>query len=364
MMIRYLKLENFRNYQEEIINFSSGTNVFWGQNGQGKTNILEAVYYLLSGKSYRVNKETELIRWGENYFRLEGHFLISQRKIAIESIYRDKRKAVKVNKVPCRRLSDYLGTVNVIFFVPDDLVMIKGGPAERRRFLDWHIAQMRPGYVNLLNSYNKTMAQKNALLKSNISTEKKMSQLELWNEQIFSLGEQIIKKRYEFTQNIKIIANEIYKSLSSDQEKMELDYLASGKKVLDEILLNYAHQLKVKMSLEIERQMVLVGPHRDDLEILLKDKKARLFASQGQQRSLVLSLKLAEMEIIKKERGEYPLLLLDDVLSELDEFRRKYLIDFIHNSAIQTLITTALGESKVESESLYRVEKGHVRREL
>jgi DNA replication and repair protein RecF len=362
MKITSFQLQNFRNYQDETVQFMPKTNILIGNNGQGKTNVLEGIYYLLTGKSYRVQREQELLRWEQSEFHLYGDFLLTHHKVYLESHYRDKKKVVKVNRVPCQRLSDFVGTVNVIFFSPDDLVMIKGGPSERRRFIDLHIAQMLPGHVSILNAYNKVVQQKSALLKSSVERALKYSQLQLWNEQLIELGEKIIRHRSDLTLRLQDVADQIYTNLSSQKEKIKVIYIALGKKNAAEAISEFPQLLNEKLEQEIERQMVLVGPHRDDVQILLNEKPARHYASQGQQRSLVLSLKLAELELIRQEKGEYPLLLLDDVLSELDCFRRDYLIKFIESSSIQTLITMTNAETRLESGTLYNVEQGHIRR--
>lgn len=362
-MIKGLRLQNFRNYQDEFVQFLPGTNILIGDNGQGKTNILEGIYYLLTGKSYRVQREQELLRWEQNEFHLYGDFLMSHHKVSLESHYRDKKKIVKINQVPCRRLSDFVGTINVVFFSPDDLIMIKGGPSERRRFLDLHIAQMRPGHVSLLNAYNKVIQQKSALLKTYVEKNLKYSQLQLWNAQILELGEKIIRNRSDLTKRLQNVSGHIYADLTSQKEKIQISYFALGKKTIDEALFEFPKLLNEKLEQEVERQMVLIGPHRDDVHILLNGKPARLYASQGQQRSLVLSLKLAELDLISQEKGEYPILLLDDVLSELDRFRRDYLINSIELSRIQTLITMTSGENILESGTFLRVEQGHIRRD-
>lgn len=240
--------------------------------------------------------------------------------------------------------------------------MVKGGPSERRRFLDLHIAQIRPGYVRLLNAYNKVIQQKSALLKSYNEKSLKSSQLQLWNIQIVELGTKIILHRDELTKRILKVADEIYKNITSEKEKLTISYYALGKKNSQDAIKEFPDLLNQKMDQEIDRQMVLVGPHRDDLQILLDDKPARLYASQGQQRSMVLSMKLSELELIHQEKGEYPLLLLDDVLSELDSFRRNYLIKFIETSHIQTLITMTSAEKQLESGAQFYVDKGHIRR--
>lgn len=361
MEIAKLKLQNFRNYLDQNIHFTSGINVLQGQNGQGKTNILEGIYYLLTGKSYRVRREQELIRWGESGFHLYGEFLAQQRKLNLESHYLDRRKIVKINQVPCKKLSDYVGTINVVFFSPDDLIMVKGGPAERRRFLDLHITQLYSRHIHLLNAYNKVLQQKAALLKSPLR-ESKVASIELWNEQLLDLGSKIIRNRANYTQNLCQKSQEIYSQLSSGQEELGLSYVALGYHDIEKALSEFPKLLEEKMTQEIERQIILIGPHRDDLSFQINGKSARLYASQGQQRSIVLSLKLAELEVIFQEKGEYPLLLLDDVLSELDNFRREYLLEFI-KPIRQALITmTSAEKTDTEIAALFRVDKGHIGR--
>lgn len=362
MRINSLSLQNFRNYADEQVTFRPGINILLGDNGQGKTNVLESIYYLLTGKSYRVQREQELLRWEQNSFYLQGIFHLAGRSVYLESHYQNKKKIIKINHVPCRRLSDFVGTVNVVFFSPDDLIIIKGGPSERRKFIDLQIAQMSPGYIKLLNDYNKVIKQKSALLYSQIDESLKRVQLQLWNEQIVKYGESIIRNRESLIQRLQDTADDIYKNLTSQKEQINLLYVTMGNGDVDEAIANFPGLLDKKMEQEIRRQMVLVGPHRDDLQILLNGKSARLYASQGQQRSLVLSLKLAELELIRQVKKEYPLLLLDDVLSELDYFRRDYLMKFMESAPMQSLITMTSAEKHLSAGTLYFVEQGHIRR--
>lgn len=361
MEIEWLHLKNFRNYQDQEVHFRTGINVLQGQNGQGKTNVLEGIYYLLTGKSYRVHREQELARWGENEFHLYGDFIVNKRKLRLESHYREKKKVIKINQVPCKRLSEYVGTINVVFFSPDDLVMVKGGPSERRRFLDLHITQLNSRHVHLLNAYNKVIQQKNALLKR-YTQGIKVDHIEPWNEQIIELGSQILRNRWEYTQLLSEKSQEIYHQLSSREEQLLMTYQPLGKNDIQEAIESFPKILEEKLPMEIERQMILVGPHRDDVLFQLNKRSARLYGSQGQQRSIVLSLKLAEIEVIHQEKGEYPLLLLDDVLSELDTFRREYLLRAI-KSLKQTIITMTSAETPATHiSSLLHVEKGRIRR--
>ena len=229
-----------------------------------------------------------------------------------------------------------------------------------------HIAQILPKYIGYLNDYNKVLMQKNALLKSSLSKKDKKSQIGLWNEQILVLGQKIINIRSNYLKNLSINAANVYQSLSSKTETIELAYVSSGSLILEKSLHNLAELLESRLDEEIEKGMILVGPQRDDLKISLNHKSARQYASQGQQRSIVLSLKLAQLEIIYGEKSEYPLLLLDDVLSELDQMRREYLMTYIHQSKIQSIVTVTSAEKDIHTHthSLYEVSQGRIRRKI
>ncbi|KUO61882.1 MAG: DNA replication protein RecF [Gracilibacter sp. BRH_c7a] len=363
MYIKDLHLKNFRNYKVQHIQFQQGINLLIGSNGQGKTNIIEAINYLLTGKSYRIKQEDELILWEENSFYLNGIFNVVDRDINLESYYEPRKKVMKINQLSCKKLSDYVGTINAVFFSPDDLNIIKKGPQERRRFLDHLISQLRPAHIPLLNSYLRIIKQKNILLKSEKNYNLLKSQIQVWNEQLIELGLKIIKNRWDFTDRLNEYCSPIFNQIFSPEYNMDLIYLTTGKS-LEEALENFPDYIFKKMAQEIERKAVLVGPHRDDVQIIFNNKEAKLFASQGQQRALVLCLKLAEMEIILNEKGEYPILLLDDVLSELDSYRRQYLMNYIRSSQKQTIITmTDLEEELITCDTpIFEVNKGRIRR--
>lgn len=365
MYIKDFSLNHFRNYLEQKVEFQQGVNLLVGSNGQGKTNALEGIYYLMTGKSYRVKQENELILWGEKNFYLKGSFKVLDRFLMLESYYESGKKVMKINQLASKRLSDYVGTVNAVFFSPEDLDIVKKSPNERRRFLDLLIAQVKPGHISLLNTYLKIMKQKNILLRQEKNLNSLKSQLPVWNEQLVEIGSKIMKERWQFTETLNHFCKPIFKSIFSGEDNIELNYLTLGKKNLEEALQIFPEILEKRMLQEIEKKAVLIGPHRDDLLIDLNGKAARLFASQGQQRSLVLCLKLAEMEIIIKRKGEYPILLLDDVLSELDEFRRKYLLEYINSSDKQTIITMTGADQKIINREtvVYKVANGSIRRE-
>lgn len=365
MHIKNLNLHNFRNYAHQNVEFQQGINLLVGSNGQGKTNALEGIYYLLTGKSYRVKLENELILWGEKNFYLQASFNAMDRLINLESYYETGKKVMKINQLACKRLSDYVGTVNAVFFSPDDLNIVKKSPNERRRFLDLLIAQVRPGHIALLNSYLKVIRQKNTLLRREKNLTSLRKQLRAWNEQLIEMGTKIIINRWEFTETLNNYSRPIFNSIFSSQDHMDLYYIGLGKRDIEESLRLFPKMLENKMEQEIDRKIVLIGPHRDDIMIELNGRSAKLYGSQGQQRSLVLCLKLAEMEIILSEKGEYPILLLDDVLSELDEFRREYLIKYINTADKQTIITMTGADDKIinQEKVVYKVNNGRIRRE-
>lgn len=366
MFINSLYLNNFRNYEKQEIIFANGINILVGSNGQGKTNVLEGIYYLLTGKSYRVSHESELIHWGQKNFYLKANFQAFGRKYCLESYYEKGKKAIKINNIACQKLSEYVGMINVVFFTPDDLNIIKSGPLERRRFIDLLIIQIKPSHISLLNTYIRILKQKNKLLKSKLSKAEIRDQLMVWNDQLLEVGTRIIRNRYEITEKLQNQCSKMFSQVFGCQEDMDIQYISLGKKGLEETLAYFPEALEKYKEPELEKRAVLVGPHRDDIIVSINGRSARYYASQGQQRSLVLCLKLAEMEIINNEKEEYPILLLDDVLSELDESRREYLMDYIAFSNIQTMITaTDLSQTEKQKEgSIYRVKQGTIRREL
>lgn len=363
MRIINLHLKDFRNYKDQTVQFQPGINILVGSNGQGKTNILEGINYLITGKSYRIKQEEELIFFGENSFYLKAVFNVFKRNINLESYFEPKKKVMKINQISCKKLSDYVGTVNAVFFSPDDLNIIKKGPQDRRRFLDHLISQLRPSHISLLNTYLKIIRHKSILLKTERNINYLQSQLQVWNEQLTEVGSKIITNRWYFTEKMNEYGHPIFKRIFSAESDMSIIYQTSGK-TLDEALQNFPSNLSQRMKQEIEKKYILIGPHRDDLLIKFNGKPAKLFASQGQQRALVLCLKLAEMEIILNEKGEYPLLLLDDVLSELDKNRRQYLMNYISSTQKQSIITmTDLDEDLFIGETpIFEVFQGQIRR--
>ena len=357
MKIESIKLENFRNYQELQLSLDGGTNLFYGDNAQGKTNILESVYLCGTTKSHRGSKDREMILFGQD----EAHIRMNLSKNGI--LYRidmhlkkNKAKGIAINGIPIHKASELLGLGNFVFFSPEDLNIIKNGPSERRRFLDMELCQLNRVYLYNLMNYNKILMQRNKLLKDIWMHPEYEDTLEIWDMQMIQYGSQVIRARKEFTDQLNEIIFDIHKKLSGGREELLVVYEnnVSEQEFEDSIRKNREKDIRLKIS--------HTGPHRDDLSFMIRDVDIRRFGSQGQQRTTALSLKLAEIELVKKKSRDLPVLLLDDVLSELDGNRQHYLLDSI--SGVQTLITCTRIDDFVENnfqiDRLFYVEDGKV----
>ena len=319
-----LELYNFRNYEYENISFSDGVNIIHGENGMGKTNILEAVYYFSYGRSFRSGGK-EVIKDGEKEARISLSFENSQRKLESDiKFLSGKRKEIYINEIELKKTSQLLGNFICVLFTPDEMGIIKGMPEVRRKFCDSSIMPLRPNYIKELIKYRNILAQKTALLKS-----RQYETLDIWNEKLAETGSRIMKLRESYIERINQKAREIQNEISGRKEELNLIYNPSVK--LKE---NYLEKLTEYKEKEKENLFCMVGVHRDDIDIFINGKPAKNYASQGQIRTAVLSLKLAETEIIKEETDEYPVMLLDDILSELDKSRREFLISKIKGKQI------------------------------
>ena len=334
MKIRSLKLKNYRNYSLLKLDFDDAANIFYGDNAQGKTNILEAVYLSGTTKSHRGTKDRDLIRFGEE----ESHIEAVVEKNGIEyqldmHLKKNSPKGIAINKMPIRRASELFGIVNLVFFSPEDLNIIKSGPSERRRFIDMELSQLDRVYLSDLANYNRVVNQRNRLLKDMKPGPDKslMDTLEIWELQLIQYGNRIVERRKLFIQEVNEIISSIHKKLTGEKEDIQVIYEPSnGKLTLEQALVkNRERDIRIKST--------SVGPHRDDICFMAGDLDIRRFGSQGQQRTAALSLKLSEIELVKQVINDTPVLLLDDVLSELDKHRQNYLLDSIND--IQTLIT-------------------------
>ncbi len=359
MRVKALEAVNFRNYEKERICFSPDTNVIFGNNAQGKTNLLEAIYLFSHGRSHRAKSDMELIKFGEDFAKLILEFSDSSRDYRAElRLLKNGKKSIKINNVPITKLSMLMRYLNVVMFSPEDLEIIKGAPTQRRRFLDEAISQIYPAYLKSLISYHKNLAQKNNLLKKLRMTGKTSDDmLAVWNEQLAADGAQIMQYRLDFTQKLCGYAAQIHREISG--ENFKIDYTPSVEcDIIDKE--SFYNKLLSVQTREIENGAGLYGIQRDELKFYINDREAKTYASQGQQRSCVLSMKIAQLESINELRGEYPVLLLDDIMSELDTSRRSYLAGKIKDK--QVIITCTDAEVVSGEAVLFEVENGKIRR--
>lgn len=355
MYINKIKLQNFRNYNEQEINLNKSMNVFYGDNAQGKTNILEAIFLCTFGKSFRTNKEKELIKLGKDNANVIIEYEKKDRDGKISISISDK-KQILVNGIKIKKLSELLGNINIVIFTPDDINILKGGPALRRRFLDMMIGQLKPNYVYILNMYIKTLEQRNNYLRQIKEENKPENLLDIWDEKLIEYADIIYKYRKEFIDKIKKKINIIHKKITDEKEEINIQYISNceSKEV-------YSELLKQRRKLDIIKGFTTKGIHRDDFEIYINNKELSIYGSQGQNRTAILSLKLSELQVIYDEIEEEPILLLDDFMSELDINRRKNFLNNINNT--QVIITCA---EKIEflkenvDYCLYQVKEGEI----
>lgn len=358
MIIKYLELSDFRNYDELHIDFSNKTNILFGDNAQGKTNILESVFILGTTKSHKGSKDSEIVRFDKDYgiiralFEKEG----VDYKIGIQ-LRRDKRKIISINNNLVKKAADLLGIVNVVLFSPEDLSIIKSGPDKRRRFIDITLCQIDKEYLFALSSYNKIVNQRNKLLKSFDPGSDIRETLNIWDEQLVNYGSQVIKKRESFLNEIGETINDVHKDLTGRDDILTVKY----EKDVDEN--EYRDRIISLRDRDIRYKSTSAGPHRDDVSFNIDGRDVRKYGSQGQQRTVALSLKLSEIEIIKKYTNDTPILLLDDVLSELDMKRQKFLLETLGDT--QTIITcTGLDEfvnNRFKIDKCFRVTEGKIK---
>lgn len=344
MKLTNLQLQNFRNYESVQLEFTDGVHVFIGENAQGKTNLMESIYALAMTKSHRTTNDKELIGWNKEFATIKGTVEKTTTKTNLELQFSKKGKIAKVNYLEQKRLSSYLGNLNVILFAPENLTLVKGSPQNRRKFVDMELGQMSSLYLYDLVEYNRVLKQRNTYLKQLAIKKKQPDEyLDVLSEMLSELASKIVFHRLDFMKQLEALAIPIHDQLSLGREKFSVSYQATipledglTPSQMKEI---YINQFKKNQTREADQATTLIGPHRDDLIFYLNEIPVQTYGSQGQQRSTVLSLKLAEIELMKLSTGEYPLLLLDDVLSELDDDRQTHLIKAIENK-VQTFITT------------------------
>lgn len=357
MIIKSIELSNFRNYESLDLDFDYGTNILYGNNAQGKTNILEAVSVSGTTRSHKGSKDKEMIRFGEE----EAHIktVVNKKDMDYQidvHMKKNKTKGIAVNKVPLKKASELFGILNIVFFSPEDLNIIKNGPSERRRFLDSELCQLDKIYLSDLAKYNKILNQRNKLLKDMVFRPDLKETLPIWDAQLIDYGKRIIKRRKSFVDELNEIVFDIHKQISGEKEELVLKYEPNIDDAFFHDELNRAKERDMRFC------QTSVGPHRDDMQFSVFDVDIRKYGSQGQQRTSALSLKLAEIELVKRNINETPVLLLDDVLSELDSSRQNYLLNSIHD--IQTIITcTGLDEfikNRFKIDKIFNVVEGVV----
>lgn len=350
MKIHQLTLKNFRNYEQLELLFKEGANVFVGQNGQGKTNVLEAISLFSVGRSFRTVRDLDMVAFGQDAAtvsaiveNLHGRYTIDMK------LGKSIKKAVKINSVPIEKLQDLFGVLNIVVFSPDDLKLVKDGPKERRLFLDREISQLKPRYYRILSEYYKVLNQRNTLLKQEVDEVL----LEIYTQQIAKSGFQIHKMREEFIEHIREFAQEIHSKISSKKEVLEIAYEPNVYAISEEEYFRYLMDGKEH---DLIRKHSTRGIHKDDVALVINEMDIRHFGSQGQKRSAAISLKLSEIQMIYEDTGEYPIVLLDDIFSELDRSRQQMLLDYVTNT--QVFVTTA--EKFLDDGTIYAVENGRI----
>lgn len=355
MYLESLLLNNFRNYGRQELVFHPRINIFCGKNAQGKTNLLEAIYYLAVSRSFRTNQESEMLRFGSDYFYLKGSFLIKEECCQAEIGYRQPHLLqIKLNGKPVKRI-DYIYRHPVVTFTPDDLFLIKEGPSVRRRFIDMEGSRLKPLYYRRLRDYYRVLRQRNRILKEKSGSRSfDYSIMEPWDKALVETGSWILKERVLLLQALELRAQSYFTILTGRSENLSLRYLSTihfDEDLLELVESTFQEQLSAARSSELRKGSTQVGPHLDDFAVLINGCDARKFGSQGQQRSAVLALKMGEVDLFNSAGCERTILLLDDVFSEFDGERRRQLIDFLINREDQTFITTAVPLADVEKES-------------
>ena len=357
MIIKSLELQNFRNYNTLQLDFDNGTDIFYGDNAQGKTNILEAIFMTATTKSHKGSKDQDIIQFGHEEAHIRSYLFKEEITRQIDMhLRKGKTKGIAIDSQRIKKAADLMGLLNVVFFSPEDLSIIKNGPAERRRFIDMELCQLDSFYLYNLNHYNKIVNQRNKLLKDLSMKPGLKETLSIWDSQLVSFGAKVIERREIFISQLCDIISELHAKLSGGKEKIRILYEKNVE--IDD----FEERLKKSQEKDMILKQSTVGPHRDDIIFIVNDIDIRRFGSQGQQRTAALSLKLSEIELVKKSIKDTPVLLLDDVLSELDSNRQNYLLNSI--GAIQTIITcTGLDEfvkNRFEINKVFKVVNGMI----
>ena len=331
MHIKEISLENFRNYEKQNIILNPDINIIYGNNAQGKTNIIEAIFLCSYGKSFRAKKDSDLIKFGKERAKVEVLYEKIDREGKI-TVNIDNKKLFYINDINQKKISDIIGKINIVTFTPDDIEIIKDGPQRRRKFLDMMISSLKPNYIHLLNTYNKALEQRNNYLRQIKIENKSINMLDIWDETLSEYSYKIFEYRKyfidKFSEKLEVFHNLITKS---GKEEIKIKYISNGRDRE-----SYLENLRKSRQVDIKRGFTATGIHRDDFMIYINNRPVAIFGSQGQQRTAVLTLKLCELQIVKDELNENPILLLDDFMSELDNQRKSFLENIEGNQVIIT----------------------------
>lgn len=363
MYIDTLKLSHFRNYTQQNFQFSPTINILLGENAQGKTNIIESIYVLALTKSHRTNQDKDLIQWENEYAKIAAN-IIKVQKTMLQLIIHKKGKKVAIGKIEKKKLSDYIGFLTVVSFTPEDLMLIKGSPHIRRKFIDMQLGQINKLYLHHLYLYQKTLKQRNAYLKDN---KIDFVYLDILTEELIQKSAILLHYRLDYIKKLQQYAANINQVVSQQKDALIIEYHSQidykNAKNIEEIENQYRALFTTNQQKEIMQRKTLFGVHRDDLVFYINGKNVYDFGSQGQQRTVALSVKLAEIDIIYEQTGEYPVLILDDVLSELDDFRQTFLLKAVENK-VQTFITTTnldgIQKNLIEQPKIFYIKEGSV----
>lgn len=368
MYLEGIELKNYRNYETVKLSFSPSINVLIGENAQGKTNLVESIYFLAMSRSHRSPRDRELIRWDSDFAKVNGQLIKKSHSVPLEIVLSKRGKIAKMNHLEQRKLSDYIGQLNVILFAPEDLSLVKGSPSVRRRFIDMELGQMNKIYLHHLTQYQRVLKQRNHFLKK-VKYDRKHDALylDILTEQLATEGAEVLYHRYRFVKQLTKWAQEVQTDISNGKEELRISYKTtssvSDKMSKEELLSQLQKDYEKAKEQEIDQGTTTLGPHRDDLVFYVNEKNVQTYGSQGQQRTTALSLKLAEIELMYEMTGEYPILLLDDVLSELDDSRQTHLLNAIQNK-VQTFITTTsldgVQMDLLQNPRIFKVENGEI----
>lgn len=368
MYLEGIELKNYRNYETVKLSFSPSINVLIGENAQGKTNLVESIYFLAMSRSHRSPRDRELIRWDSEFAKVNGQLIKKSHSVPLEIVLSKRGKIAKMNHLEQRKLSDYIGQLNVILFAPEDLSLVKGSPSVRRRFIDMELGQMNKIYLHHLTQYQRVLKQRNQFLKkAKYDRKHDALYLDILTEQLATEGAEVLYHRYRFVKQLTKWAQEVQTDISNGKEELRISYKTtssvSDKMSKEELLSQLQKDYEKAKEQEIDQGTTTLGPHRDDLVFYVNEKNVQTYGSQGQQRTTALSLKLAEIELMYEMTGEYPILLLDDVLSELDDSRQTHLLNAIQNK-VQTFITTTsldgVQMDLLQNPRIFKVENGEI----